>query len=276
MNIKMIENYLNTNKPIDLYNMFDWNLKNEIAFSEFKHIFASYKSNAYEHSLYLNNVDEGNGELIWLDKYENNGVSLTVKNFKISSIIMLPIIKYPDKNKITLNKYIMPVNSGWEVFWGGDNELFNYHYPNESQRYAYDLIIRKNNISYKNFGYINKDYYCFSEDIIAPQDGIIIDIENKQTDSDSQKDNNLFGNYILISHKNNEYSLLAHLEYSSINVSIGEKVHQGDLIGKCGNSGNSSEPHLHFQVMNSSKIDECVSLKIKFSNGRSPIKGDSI
>ncbi len=37
----------------------------------------------------------------------------------------------------------MPANSGWEVFWGGDNELFNYHYPNESQRYAYDLIIRK-------------------------------------------------------------------------------------------------------------------------------------
>ncbi|MBF2757027.1 MULTISPECIES: hypothetical protein [unclassified Staphylococcus] len=89
------------------------------------------------------------------------------------------IIKYPDKNKITLNKYIMPVNSCWEVFWGGDNELFNYHYPNESQRYAYDLIIRKNNMSFKNFGYINKDYYCFSEDIIAPQDGIIIDIENK-------------------------------------------------------------------------------------------------
>lgn len=73
----------------------------------------------------------------------------------------------------------MPVNSCWEVFWGGDNELFNYHYPNESQRYAYDLIIRKNNMSFKNFGYINKDYYCFSEDIIAPQDGIIIDIENK-------------------------------------------------------------------------------------------------
>ncbi|MBF2757026.1 M23 family metallopeptidase [Staphylococcus haemolyticus] len=76
--------------------------------------------------------------------------------------------------------------------------------------------------------------------------------------------------------KHNEYSLLAHLEYSSINVLIGEKVHQGDLIGKCGNSGNSSEPHLHFQVMNSSKIDEYVSLKIEFSNGRSPIKGDSI
>lgn len=55
-----------------------------------------------------------------------------------------------------------------------------------------------------------------------------------------------------------------------------KKIRQGDLIGKCGNSGNSSEPHLHFQVMNTSKIDECVSLKIKFSNGRSPIKGDSI
>ncbi|WP_415425796.1 hypothetical protein [Staphylococcus borealis] len=48
------------------------------------------------------------------------------------------------------------------------------------------------------------------------------------------------------------------------------------MKGKCGNSGNSSEPHLHFQVMNSSKIDECVSLKIKYSNGRSPIKVDSI
>ena len=69
--------------------------------------------------------------------------------------------------------------------------------------------------------------------------------------------------------------ILQRLEYSSINVVIGEKIRQGDLIGKCGNSGNPSEPHLHFQVMNTSKIDECV-FKIKFSNGRSPIKGDSI
>ena len=68
----------------------------------------------------------------------------------------------------------------------------------------------------------------------------------------------------------------AQKDNKKINVVIGEKIRQGDLIGKCGNSGNSSEPHLHFQVMNTSKIDECVSLKIKFSNGRSPIKGDSI
>lgn len=58
--------------------------------------------------------------------------------------------------------------------------------------------------------------------------------------------------------------ILQRLEYSSINVVIGEKIRQGDLIGKCGNSGNSSEPHLHFQVMNTSKIDECVSLKLNF------------
>ena len=53
----------------------------------------------------------------------------------------------------------------------------------------------------------------------------------------------------------------------------GQNVKYGDIIGKVGNSGNSTEPHIHFQVMNDKNIEACTSLKIRFINNRELIKG---
>jgi hypothetical protein len=58
------------------------------------------------------------------------------------------------------------------------------------------------------------------------------------------------GNLVVIKHADGEYSLFAHFKQNSIRVKIGDKVAKGQLIGLCGNSGNSSEAHLHFQVQN--------------------------
>ncbi len=55
-----------------------------------------------------------------------------------------------------------------------------------------------------------------------------------------------YGNYIVVKHPNGVQTLYAHL--SSIGVSTGESVGKGDQIGKSGNSGQSSGPHLHFEV----------------------------
>jgi len=55
-----------------------------------------------------------------------------------------------------------------------------------------------------------------------------------------------YGNYIVIQHPNGIQTLYGHL--SAINVSVGEHVDQGDLIGKVGNSGKSSGSHLHFEL----------------------------
>ena len=50
----------------------------------------------------------------------------------------------------------------------------------------------------------------------------------------------------MIQHAEKEYSLLAHLKPGSICVRTGQQVNLGEKIGECGNSGNTSEPHLHF------------------------------
>jgi len=60
---------------------------------------------------------------------------------------------------------------------------------------------------------------------------------------------NLAGNHIVMSVESNIYILLAHLLKCSILVNEGEKVSQGQMIGRVGNSGNTTEPHLHMHCV---------------------------
>lgn len=56
----------------------------------------------------------------------------------------------------------------------------------------------------------------------------------------------------------------------------GDKVKAGQLLGLCGNSGNSSEAHIHFQVMDHQDFLQAKSLRIKFHGGSEPIQGDFV
>jgi murein DD-endopeptidase MepM/ murein hydrolase activator NlpD len=57
------------------------------------------------------------------------------------------------------------------------------------------------------------------------------------------------GNLVVLRHDGGEYSLYAHLAEGSVAVKAGEKVRRGQRVGKLGHSGNSTEPHLHFGIM---------------------------
>ena len=76
------------------------------------------------------------------------------------------------------------------------------------------------------------------------------------------------GNYIVIRHEWGEYSCLAHLKRDSILVSVGQIVKSGEIIAQCGNSGNTSEPHLHFQVQSDLSFFFCEGLPINFDNDK--------
>ncbi|RJS59266.1 hypothetical protein CJ483_03615 [Bacillus sp. PK3_68] len=163
-------------------------------------------------------------------------------------------------------------------FLGGTNQFINYHYVYADQRYAYDLIIMKDGQSYSGPVKENESYYAFNKEIIAPAEGKIVKIVDGIKDNVPGEFNPEppEGNCVIIEHKNNEYSMLAHLKQSSILVSEGDFVQQGEVIGVCGNSGNSSEPHLHFQVMNSINYLKGQSIRIRFENGLEPIQGDFV
>lgn len=62
------------------------------------------------------------------------------------------------------------------------------------------------------------------------------------------------GNYMIMKCSDHVYAAFAHLQMGSITVSVGQSVKKGDVLGKVGHSGNSTAPHLHFQLMDSSDI----------------------
>jgi murein DD-endopeptidase MepM/ murein hydrolase activator NlpD len=81
-----------------------------------------------------------------------------------------------------------------------------------------------------------------------------------------KSDHGITGNYVLIDHGNREYSLYAHMQPGSVRVRTGDNVQAGALLGKLGSSGNSTEPHLHFQVCSGSSALQCNGVPVTFSN----------
>lgn len=93
------------------------------------------------------------------------------------------------------------------------------------------------------------------------------------------------GNTVVIKTKSNEYLFFAHFKKHSIRVKEGEEVKKGQLLGLCGNSGNSSEPHLHFHIQNTDDMTTGSGAKCFFErilvNGEvktnhSPVKGEKV
>ncbi len=69
-----------------------------------------------------------------------------------------------------------------------------------------------------------------------------------------------YGNYVLIQHPNDTYTLYAHMITGSISVSVGESVAQGDIIGKTGMTGDATGPHVHFEIRGAKNLFALCSL----------------
>ena len=73
-----------------------------------------------------------------------------------------------------------------------------------------------------------------------------------------------YGNYIIIRHRHGYYTRYAHL--LSTRVRLGQRVQQGDIIGNLGNTGMSTGPHLHFEVIvGSDVVDPLEYMRIRTS-----------
>jgi len=190
-----------------------------------------------------------------------------------------------ERNTTTL---LLPFEEAWTVFWGGDTKAQNYHVENEAQKNAFDLIITDNDgKSYRTDGQTNEDYYAFGKNLLAPCDGEIVLVVDGIKDNKPGELNPIYvpGNTVILKTANNEYIFFAHFRQHSIKVKQGDKVKQGQLLGLCGNSGNSSEPHLHFHIQNVENMNVATGVKCYFDrinvNGKiksdySPVKGEII
>lgn len=191
----------------------------------------------------------------------------------------------PERNSV---KLILPFKEEWTVFWGGDTREQNYHVDYVAQKNAFDIVIRDTSgKSYLTHGKTNEDYYAFGKELIAPCDGEVVLVVDGIKDNVPGQMNAIYvpGNTVVIKVAANEYLLFAHFKQHSIVVKEGQKIKQGQLLGLCGNSGNSSEPHLHFHIQNVENMMNATGIKCYFDNiivngspksDYSPVKGERI
>jgi murein DD-endopeptidase MepM/ murein hydrolase activator NlpD len=204
-----------------------------------------------------------------------------------------PLSEKPKNTSRNQTKLILPFKGEWFVVWGGDTKEQNYHQDAPNQRFAFDILkTDANGLTHKGDGTKNEDYYAFGQEIIAPANGVVVYVVDGVQDNKPGEMNRMYvpGNLVVIKHADGEYSLFAHFKQNSIRVKSGDKITQGQTLGLCGNSGNSSEAHLHFQIQNTPFFEDEASMKtffekitIKRSGGKtetktnySPVKGDVI
>ncbi len=134
-------------------------------------------------------------------------------------------------NYKTKTKLRLPFNDLWYVAAGGLDITINHHSVSIDQRFAYDFLIKKDGFTFQNGGTRNEDYYCYNKKIVSPGTGRIVEVVNNIDENRPGEMLSGAGNYIIIDHGNDEFSILAHLKKGSITVKQGEKVQIGQFIG---------------------------------------------
>ena len=144
-------------------------------------------------------------------------------------------------------KLSLPFWGEWKVSQGYDGTITHL----KEWKNALDFVIEdQEDHTYKNPGASLTDFYCYNKPVLAPADGYVYYLENNVDENEIGGVNteNNWGNSIVINHLNGLYTQLSHLKKDSFKVAIGDFVAKGTILGTCGNSGRSPEPHIHFQV----------------------------
>jgi hypothetical protein len=151
-----------------------------------------------------------------------------------------------------------PLRNGvYCVAEGGSNAIVNHHFPAGYARYAVD-IVKLDRLGFRARGLAPRaltKYCAFGEQVYSPVAGTIVKAIDGNPDMTPPRQDRQHpaGNYVMIKHPpSGALILLAHLQRSSLLVREGDSVSDADPIGRVGNSGVSTEPHLHI----SCELDE--------------------
>lgn len=205
--------------------------------------------------------------------YNFVGIVVAYPTSKCTSrkLYLYPVDKNSYKPQV---QYSLPFDGEWYIANGGVDKETSHSWFLPSQRYAYDFFIMNNEeTTFSGEREQLENYFCFAENVLAPADGVVISavshfpntpiIAERQVDCTAS---DVRGNHIIIRHSKHEYSMIAHLLPESICVKKGDSVSRGQVIAKCGNSGNTSEPHIHFQIQYGKSFAISAGLPVLFAH----------
>lgn len=130
-------------------------------------------------------------------------------------------------------------------------------------------------------------YVGFGAPVLAPSAGTVVAAHDAEADHEGRRSQpalvvyllgqakraragwvGLAGNHVVIRLPEGSYVAIAHLQHGSLRVRVGDRVEMGDPVAACGNSGNSTEPHVHLQVMDSADPATARGLPLAFVDFR--------
>lgn len=178
------------------------------------------------------------------------------------------------RGRVSSQRYGLPLGGEWLVANGGVTRRTSHSWDLPNQRYAYDLVRGEDWLEEGSRRERRSlaDFSAFGQPVFAPADGIVVRARDGQRDyrfpGSGAVDmwcRDIRGNHVLIQHRQDEFSLLAHLRKGSVAVAAGDCVRVGQKIGECGNSGHSTQPHLHFHVQDGPSFHAAASKIVLWS-----------
>lgn len=129
-----------------------------------------------------------------------------------------------------------------------------------------------------------EEYRCFGEPFFSMGDGVVVAVRDSGRDHRARNTwasfiwmstieaigrelggvNAVLGNHIIVSHGDGVFAAYAHVKHGGAAVRAGEEVRDGQLLGHVGNTGNSSMPHLHVQLMDRGRVDAAAGLPMRW------------
>jgi hypothetical protein len=183
-----------------------------------------------------------------------------------------------------------PVRGRWAAVNSPASKVPSHGVRAYGQAHAIDLVHEPQDRHRPIFGdgasmRAPEDYPAFGQPVSAMIDGVVVAAESRRRDHRARSSTLalaymmvegalrefggpgfIVGNHVTIRGHDGTFATVAHLQRASTVVRVGDRVARGELIGRCGNSGNSSEPHVHAQLMDRRSLWTAQGLPMAFSD----------
>jgi hypothetical protein len=194
------------------------------------------------------------------------------KGHRAEQMLSIPIRYYQQKTSLTFPFRGHGVIGQDYITNGGHRDFWN--------AFAIDIDGLDQNDGELNDANENAADAGWGREILAPAAGIVVYARNDVPTNPhpgAEPDDNWYaplrdpvmafaGNCVVIDHGNSEYSVMMHMQPGSVTVSVGNRVTAGQVVGKLGNSGDATGPHLHYQLQSGPRFFQYQSLPVRFQN----------
>jgi murein DD-endopeptidase MepM/ murein hydrolase activator NlpD len=194
----------------------------------------------------------------------------------------------PIRTASSSHAFRFPLRGAWYV--GAGASFHTAHRWAVIEEFALDLVkLGSDGLTHNQNGLRFEDYHAYGADVLAAGDGRVVSVVTDQTEDPgsmrqpsedataylarlqgdqaariAKGPNAVLGNAVVIDHGDDEFSMYLHLKPGSVRVKPGDSVLAGQIVGKLGSSGNSTEPHLHFEVCNRPEPMACAAIPLRF------------